>query len=110
MKIRKSLITTVMSVLLMVLTIEAFSAEAVVVYDKDSVSYYILQNGDSYAIIKRCSSAKLQEDDQVKCDLQSNGTKEAFNTTKNQKMTVSVEFFGLTRRDAVEKYYKLCGL
>jgi len=100
----------VLSVLLMALATEAISEEAVVVYDKDSVSYYILQTGESYAIVKRCSSGKLQEDDQLKCDLQSSGTKEAFNTTKNQKMTVSVEFFGLTRRQAVEKYYKLCGL
>lgn len=110
MKIRKSLIIMVLSVLLMTLATTAFSDDAVVVYDKDSVSYFILQNGSSYAIVKSCSSAKLQEDDKLVCDLQSNGTKEAFNSTKNQKMTLSVEFFGLARREAVEKYYKLCGL
>ena len=110
MKIRKSLIMMVLAVLLSTLAADAFSDDAVVVYDKDSLSYFIVQNGDSYAIVKRCSSAELQEDDKLSCDLQSNGTKEAFNTTKNQKMTLNVEFFGLTRREAVEKYYKLCGL
>ena len=110
MKIRKSLIIMVLSVVLTTLAADAFSDDAVVVYDKDSVSYFILQNGDSYAIVKRCSSAKLKEDDKLSCDLKSNGTKEAYNTTEKQKLTLKVEFFGLTRRDAVEKYYKLCGL
>lgn len=111
MKIKKSLIIMVLSALLITLVATAFSDDdAVVVYDKDSVSYFIVQSGDSYAIIKRCSSGELKEDDNLLCDLQSNGTKDAFNTTKNQKMKVSVEFFGLTRRAAVEKYYKLCGI
>ncbi len=110
MKIRKSLIIMVLSVLLTTLAADAFSDDAVVVYDKDSVSYYILQNGDSYAIVKRCSSAELEEGDKLICDLQSKGTKEAYNSTKKQKMILKVEFFGLTRREAVEKYYELCGL
>jgi len=110
MKIRKSLIMMVLAVLLSTLAADAFSDDAVVVYDKDSLSYFIVQNGDSYAIVKRCSSAELTEDDKLSCDLQSIGTKEAYNATKKQKMTLKVEFFGLTRRDAVEKYYKLCGL
>ena len=110
MKIRKSIIIAALSVILFTVSADALSDSAVVVYDKDSVSYYIVQNGETYAIVKRCSSAKLQEDDELECDLQSLGTKKAYNTTKKENVTVNVEDYGLTRKQAVKKYYELCGI
>ena len=108
--LKKSLIIMVLSVLLTTLAVDAFCSDAVVVYDKDSATYYILRSGENYSIVKRNCIAQLQEDDEITGDLESQGTKEAFNVTRQQKISVTVKYVGLTRREAVKKYYELCGL
>ena len=111
MKYKAAYIKFVLGLVLICLVSQAFTADTnkgVVVYDKKDCNYFIVQTEKGYSILEWCGQGYVKEDDHLSGDLQSKGMKDIINVTRETKLRIWVEDSKLSRRKAVEKYYKLC--